>query len=245
VSVPALLIAAMLAAGQTPPAVSPEDAVRQADDAFWAAYNDCDRARMADAFTEDAEFYHDITGLTRSRAAIVESLMRGPCGAQGRRLRREAIPNTVQAHALAGPYMLLTGDHLFYVQTPGEPERASAQARFTDIWRQEDGRWRMARVVSYDHRPPPYVPPPADPDFDPATLPGYAGRYVSDGFGDILIAAGPDHLRLTSGTLTLTLFPIAGGRFAARERDLRIAFSDQTLTVIEGEAVVATARRTP
>jgi len=237
-----MLIALLLAVLSGAPQVDDvADAVRRADAEFWGAYNACDRGSMSDAFTQDAEFYHDVTGLTSGREAIVESLMRGPCGSPDQHLRREV--GTLEVHRLAGPYVLLTGTHLFHVSKAGEADRISAQARFADIWRFEDGRWRMARVVSFDHGPPPFTPRPPDPTFDPATLPDFAGRYEAPGFGEILIHAEQDGLRLTSGNLDLEFQPIASHRFAATDRDLEIQFHGDQLTVLETGAVVATAVR--
>jgi ketosteroid isomerase-like protein len=237
-----VVLAALAGAGDA----SAETLVRQADDAFWSAYNACDRARMADAFTEDAEFYHDITGLTATREAIVASLMHGPCGTPGQRLRREAIPGTVKAYPLAGPYMLLTGEHLFYVQKDGQPDVASARAQFVDVWKLEGDRWRMARVVSYDHGPPPYPPPPIDASFDLRRRPDVAGRYRSPQVGEIVVAVDGSHLHLQAGSLSLTLFPVAASRFAAVERDLQFEFEGTRMTVHEaGKVVSTTTRETP
>ncbi|HVJ01171.1 MAG TPA: hypothetical protein VM662_03260, partial [Sphingomonas sp.] len=61
---------AVAKAAATIPAAD-EKAVRSADDAFWRAFNACDGASMARWFSEDVEFYHDITGLTRGRIAAV------------------------------------------------------------------------------------------------------------------------------------------------------------------------------
>lgn len=236
----ALLIAALAALLQAPD----DDAVRRADAAFWNAYNACDRQAMADAFTEDAEFYHDVTGLTSGREAVVDSMMRGPCGTPGQRLRREES-GVSQVHPLGGAYVLLTGAHLFHVTKAGEPDRISAQARFADIWRLEGDRWRMARVISFDHGPPPFSPPSPDPTFDPATLADFAGRYAAAEFGEIIISAGADSLRLKSADLDLKFLPTGPRRFAAVDRDLEIRFQDDRLTVVEAGAVVATAVRRP
>lgn len=217
--------------------------VKQTDEAFWAAFNACDRIQLADAFTEDAEFYHDVTGLTLGRAAVVGSLMNGPCGTSGQHLRREVVPGTVHAYPLTDNYMFLTGDHLFRVRQGNGSERVSARARFADVWRWEAGRWRMARVISYDHGPPPYNPPAVDPTFDFARLPAFAGRYRSPDFGDVVIAVQHNGLQMTSGTLLLVLFPVSVDHFAASDRDLQFAFDGDHLTVLQDGTPVTTAIR--
>ena len=242
----ALLIASMTS-GQTlasePSARAAE--VQQADKDFWAAYNDCDRGRLAEAFTGDAEFYHDVTGLTQGRAAVVASLMNGPCGTSGQHLRREVIQGTVHAYPLTGGYIFLTGDHVFHVRQGDGPERVSGQARFADVWRWESGQWRMARVISYDHGPPPYVRPSADPTFDFARLPAFAGRYQSSAFGEVTISVEDNGLRMKSGNLSLALFPVSADRFAALDRDLQLEFEGDQLTVSQDGSPVTSATREP
>lgn len=217
--------------------------VQKADSAFWAAFNACDRNLIADAFTDDAEFYHDVTGFTQGRAAVVASLMNGPCGTDGQHLRREVVEGSVSAYALTDRYMFLTGDHLFYVRQGDQAEHVSAKARFADVWRWDDGRWRMARVVSYDHEPPTYVPPPVDRGFDPGRLPTLAGRYQSREFGELLLTVEPNGLRMKSGDLSLVLIPVSSSRFAALERDLQFEFDEDTVTILQNGTPVTTAIR--
>lgn len=135
-----------------------EEAVRAADDAFWRAFNACDAAAMANYFSRDIEFYHDLTGLTRTRAAVVASLVKGPCGTPGLHLRRELVPGSVRYQAVPGYGAVLTGDHLFYAREGTAPEHPTTLARFLVIWKRESDRWAMTRIVSYDHRPAPYHP---------------------------------------------------------------------------------------
>ena len=242
-----VLLVASMASGQTlasePSARAAE--VQQADNDFWAAYNTCDRSRLADAFTEDAEFYHDVTGLTQGRAAVVASLMKGPCGTSGQHLRREVVQGTVHAYPLAESYVFLTGDHVFHVRQGDGPESISALARFADVWRWEAGRWRMARVISYDHAPPPHVPPGVDRTFDAARLPAFAGRYQSTDFGEVVISVEEQGLRLRSGNLSLVLLPVSSDRFAASDRDLQLEFDGNQLTVFQGGSPVTSAIREP
>ena len=40
----------------------------------------------------------------------------------------------------------------FYKLTPGKPEQLVEVALFTQVWKKEPSGWRLARVLSYDHR---------------------------------------------------------------------------------------------
>ncbi|MEE7560881.1 DUF4440 domain-containing protein [Xanthomonas sp. Kuri4-2] len=205
-------------------ASSDEAQVRAADTRFWQAYNACDLVRIGPLLTPDVEFYHDKGGLTASRDAVVTSLRRGPCGDPHMHLRREATAGSLAFHPLAGGYALLSGTHRFYVQDGRTPERLDGQARFTTLWKLDAGTWRLHRVLSYDHGPVAYVPPPVALTLPAATLATYAGRYRSPLIGDIVVAVDGDHLALTAGDFVATLHPETRTRFFALERDLRFEF---------------------
>ncbi|MBB5863417.1 DUF4440 domain-containing protein [Xanthomonas sp. 3058] len=201
-----------------------EDQVRSADAAFWNAYNACDMKAIAEAFTADVEFYHDKTGLTTPREAVVASLKNGPCGDAALHLRREALGETFVFHPLQGGYAILSGRHRFYVRERNAAERLDGQADFTTVWKFADGRWRMHRVFSYAHGPASYTPPTQVITLPAATLARYAGRYRAPRVGMILIAVDGDHLVLTAGSFVATLRPQSVRRFFALERDLQFDF---------------------
>src|SRR5690606_10699892 len=91
-----------------------EQAIRAADARYWQAYNACDFDVMDGLLTDDIEFYHDVTGLTAGKAAVLESLRKGPCGRPAMRLRREAVVESVRFDPLAGGFGLLSGTHRFF-----------------------------------------------------------------------------------------------------------------------------------
>lgn len=192
-------VAVAQAAASSP--ASDEQAVRRADDAFWRAFNACDGAAMANFFAEDVEFYHDITGLTRSRPAVVASLIKGPCGTPGLHMRRELVPESVRYQAIPRYGAMLTGDHLFYAREGSAPERPATLARFLVIWKLQSGRWLMTRIVSYDHRPAPYVPSSTAIPVPPDKLRRYVGRYHTPASGDVDVSLDDDMLVLHSGNL--------------------------------------------
>lgn len=214
-----------------------EAQVRAADTRFWAAYNACDMTEMGNLLTADVEFYHDKTGLTVSREALIDSLRKGVCGTAGMRLRREAVEESLKFHPLKDGYAILSGTHRFHVQETGKPERLDGQAEFTTVWKFADGQWRMHRVLSYGHGPVPYTPPSVTFALDPSTLATYAGRYRSSRIGDILVSVDGDHLKLTAGSFVATLYPETKTRFFARERDLRFEFESDEAGRVRGLAV--------
>ena len=198
---------------------------------------------MATFFAEDVEFYHDITGLTRSRPAVVASLIKSPCGTSALHMRREQVPQSVRYQTIPGYGAMLTGEHLFYARQGNAPERPATLARFLVIWKLQSDRWVMTRIVSYDHRAAPYVPSSTAIPVPPDRLKRYVGRYHTKASGDVDISLDNDVLVLRSGGLRVTLAASAPDHFFAQEKDLRINFSGgpdiSGIEIEENGAVVA------
>lgn len=247
---PRMMLATILLLVASPVLASDERALRDADARYWQAFNACDLTAMDGLFTDDVEFYHDKTGLTSSKAAVIDSLRKGPCADPRMQLRREQVEDSLRFHPLAGGYALLSGMHRFYVREAGKPERLDGQAEFTNLWQSVDGHWRMRRVFSYAHGPVPYLPPATHLAVPASALASFAGRYRGDHVGDISVAVDGDGLKLTAGTLVVHLRAESPTRFFALERDLRFEFVADVgkqrvpaLTVYENGAVVETATK--
>jgi uncharacterized protein DUF4440 len=159
-----LLSLCLIALGTLPPPLHAEAppvdvaaAVGARDAAFWKAYNTCDVAGMGDFFTEDVEFYHDRGGMTVGRAALVGTIRDNLCSKPDWRLRREVVEGSVRVFPLQKDDVtygaVFSGEHVFYIVENGQPGRLDGHARFTHLWRLEDGTWKMSRVLSYDHGP--------------------------------------------------------------------------------------------
>ena len=120
-----------------------------ADTALFAAYNACDLAKFGAAFTPDLEFYHDKTGLT-GLAQNVDSL-RQHC-AEIVKYRRQIDAASVEVYPVPGYGAMEFGSHSFYERAPGGAEKLDATVKFANLWKRQGGVWKLARVISYDHR---------------------------------------------------------------------------------------------
>lgn len=146
----ALLLA--LAGAQAAPAAEPSRAelTRQAealDQALFGAFNQCQIDKLAALVAEDLEFFHDKTGLMRSRQAFLDSVSKNVC----QRFRREPLPGTMTVFPLEGFGAIQMGEHKF---CPLDSSRCEGKGRYVLVWhRLDDGRWELMRVLSYEHQP--------------------------------------------------------------------------------------------
>jgi hypothetical protein len=133
--------------------------ILQQDAQFWDAYNRCDVAAMPKFIAHNVEFYHDKGGTTLGMNELVDSIRKNLCSNPDFHLRREAVPDSVHVFPLRKDNVVygavLSGDHYFYVNEKGKPEFRDGLAKFFHVWLQEDGVWKMARIVSYDHKAAP------------------------------------------------------------------------------------------
>ena len=131
--------------------------VLQKDSLFWTDYNNCGIDDMMQFVADDIEFYHDKNGILTGKENFRNTLQKNLCGNNGFRLRREAVKRSVSVFPMASRDALygaiITGEHLFYVLENGKKERPDGIGKFMNLWILENGRWKMSRVLSYDHRP--------------------------------------------------------------------------------------------
>jgi len=129
-------------------------AIYHHDSIFWQAYNTCDVEKMASYVTDDLEFYHDKGGPTYTMLKFKENTRTSLCGKADWRLRRQAITGTVKAFPLNNYGGVITGEHVVYINN-GKTETLDGYGKFMQLWKFENGTWKMSRIVSYDHGPAP------------------------------------------------------------------------------------------
>ena len=116
----------------------------------------CKLDLLATLVADDFEFIHDKWGQTADSGARFLEAMRENCKGQETgqnfRARRELVEGSMTVHVLNNFGAMQMGEHRFYALQPGLPDRLTEDGKFIDVWRQVDGEWKLARVISYDHR---------------------------------------------------------------------------------------------
>lgn len=156
----ALLLAASGSSAQTAgPAATKElyDEIAAHDQKlFGAVFDTCDTQALAGLVTDDFEMYHDKGGLVSTSGAQFVQNIKGMCERQKTgedyRARRELVEGTLEVYPLNNYGAVEVGVHRFYKKIEGQPDKLVEIAKFTQVWKKEASGWKLARVLSYDHK---------------------------------------------------------------------------------------------
>jgi hypothetical protein len=206
------------------PSENLEKTILYHDSIFWSAYNACDVDKMLSYFTEDLEFYHDKNGVTSPKIKMDEAMRKGLCGNENWHLRREAIEGTVKVFPMKGFGALISGEHIFFINETDKKEYLDGYGKFTHLWKYADGAWRMSRVISYDHGPPPFINKRKEVTLTDKELHRFSGNYKSSRGEIATVTALKNGLAISMGNFQILLIPESETRFFARDRDLQISF---------------------
>jgi CubicO group peptidase (beta-lactamase class C family) len=124
---------------------------------FERTFNLCDLEYLENNITDDLEFYHDQGGY-QDRGAFLKSTRENICSGGAVKPIRKVDANGLQVFPMYRNGKLYAaiqkGVHHFYLQEKEKEEVQTGTAKFTHVWRLEDGTWKLAEVLSYDHAGP-------------------------------------------------------------------------------------------
>lgn len=224
--------------------------ITQKDSLFWVAFNACDENGMHEFVADDVEFYHDKGGIQKGWPTFVETTRKNLCGRRAVwKMRREATAGTYRIFPMEDNGQIygaiLYGEHRFFVAENNNPEYWTGIAKFTHLWLLQDGKWKMARILSYDHGPGPSQRKSIS--LPGKTLKQFQGKYDSKQ-GVITVAPGKNLLSLALGGKTYEIYPESETLFFLKERDVTFEFVKSgtkvgQLVVRENGNVVETASK--
>ena len=120
--------------------------VAHLDSVIFAAYNSENLELMKTFFTEDLEWYQDNGGLILYDQVFAnfQSIFN-----REYTLKRTLIKESLEVHPIQGFGAIQMGSHQFEHTENGKLEVGTF--RFLMIWKNENGNWKISRVVSFDH----------------------------------------------------------------------------------------------
>ncbi len=132
------------------------DEIRQADAEFFQAFFDtCDIATVRRYIADDFEMIHDKGGFVSRSGAEFVRVTEDKCKRQADGndflSARKLVPESLRVYPIQDNGAIETGTHTFYAVKAGEPDRLTETGQFTHFWKQENGQWKLSRVLSYDH----------------------------------------------------------------------------------------------
>ena len=125
------------------------DTVSALDTAAFDSFNKCSEQGQLEKhtsyFAPDVEFYHDTGGVTWTRKDMLANTVKYVCG----NFRRELVPGSFRVFPIKDYGAIAQGEHRFCQFKIGDCE---GLADFAMVWRNQDGKWEITRVLSYGHR---------------------------------------------------------------------------------------------
>jgi hypothetical protein len=122
---------------------------------FDASFVSCDAAKANAVFADDVEFYHDKDGLSLGEQVRENTRRLTASCPGGHGVTRTIVPGSLRVYPIEGYGAVQMGVHRFDERGAS----TSALTKFVSVWRLQDGRWRLARVLSLDHRAVPSQAP--------------------------------------------------------------------------------------
>ncbi|WP_445360444.1 nuclear transport factor 2 family protein [Microbulbifer sp. EKSA005] len=124
---------------------------------FDALFNNCDLREAQNLVTDDFEMYHDKWGQTAKSGEEFINAITNMCkqreNGNGIRARRELVIESTKIYPVNHYGAIQSGTHRFYGINDDKSEILRESSQFTHLWKQVDGKWQLARVLSFDHKP--------------------------------------------------------------------------------------------
>lgn len=120
--------------------------IARMDSTLFDAFNKRDLDKLRALFTRDLEFYHDQGGLGTYEQNM-ESFER--LFAQNNDLKRTLVDGSLEVYPVKDYGAIEVGEHTFCHTENGLLDCGTF--KFVHIWKKENGRWKISRVVSYGH----------------------------------------------------------------------------------------------
>lgn len=124
---------------------------------FEEGFNKCNFEILETYIPSDFEFYHDENG-TQNKEQFFTGFRESICANPERKPIRKIVEESLEVYRLKNngeTYgAIQKGIHLFYIKEPNKELYLTNIAKFTSVWNLDNGKWKLSRVFSYDHKEP-------------------------------------------------------------------------------------------
>lgn len=118
------------------------DIIVAMDKEYFDAYNTCDMKKQESLYSENLEFFHDEGGLTTSKQDILASIEKNICG----KVTRTLIEGSIEVYPIKDYGAIEIGYHKFFNNQ--EPNAESKPSKFILVWKNEEDKWLITKVIS-------------------------------------------------------------------------------------------------
>ena len=122
---------------------------------FEVGFNRCEMEVYDRIISDDLEFYHDQSGLSKTKQHFIEVASKNICGNANQKPIRKLVEGTMEVYPLSENGVLYgaiqNGVHEFFIKEPGKEMYKTSEAKFTHVWLLKDDQWLLKRVLSFDH----------------------------------------------------------------------------------------------
>lgn len=123
------------------------DTIIKQDSILFVAFNSRNITALKSYFTDKLEVYQDNTGL-RNYDETVQAF--SGLFKMDYVLTRKPIIESIEVYPIINYGAIETGKHTFCHTENGKLECATFQ--FVHIWENKDGEWKVAKIITYDHK---------------------------------------------------------------------------------------------
>ena len=120
--------------------------ITQLDSLLFAAYNSQDITIMKSLFSKDLEWYQDNGGLLNYDQVFknFESILQ-----RDSKITRTLVKGSLSVFPIKDYGAVETGEHRFCHIENGKDD--CGVFKFMMLWQKKDNKWKITRVISYDH----------------------------------------------------------------------------------------------
>ncbi len=209
---------------------------------FKIGFNKCEVEKSAALMSNDLEFYHDKGGITNSKEEFVKTMRNGICRENNpEKIYRFLVEESLEVFPMYNNGKLYgalqNGKHFFSPDKNMTYDKTNNYALFSHLWIIENDKWKLKRVISYNHVAKEINNDTVKYSVSEDILETYSGKYMTK-TGKATISVKNNTLQLHAGEMVVLLNPISENIFAHPKAPLTFEFAKN----IKGEIIKMVVR---